>query len=322
MTDDLTRLLHDTVGDVEPTDRLGALRQRTRQRSSRRWLTAGAAVLATAAVVAGIAIAVRPGPDPGPGPSHDPTVSDPTVSDPPSPSTHAVAVYYRGQTPQGPRLYREFRAVTGAGGLDEAVAQLSSVPDDPDYTTSWTPGQLLGAEVQDETIRVEVDPEQTRPGDGVRFADLDLQQVVYTLQAAAGRRLPVQFVHDGNPVAEVMGLPTSEPIAQAPQLDVLALVSISNPAQGRVVAGRLTADGVASSFEGTVPWELRDAGGAVVRQGFAQGSMEDHLTPWRTDEIDVSDLPPGDYTFVAMTDDPSGGEGGGPTTDTRTVTVR
>ena len=37
--------------------------------------------------------------------------------------------------------------------------------------------------------------------------------------------------------------------------------------------------------------------------------------------IDVSDLAPGTYTFVAMTDDPSGGEGLGPFTDTRTIIV-
>ena len=34
----------------------------------------------------------------------------------------------------------------------------------------------------------------------------------------------------------------------------------------------------------------------------------------------MSDLPAGDYTFVAMTDDPSDGEGGGPTVDTKTIT--
>ena len=175
--------------------------------------------------------------------------------------------------------------------------------------------------MEDEVIRVEVDVALTRPRDGVPYSDLQLQQVIYTLQAAAGERLPVQFVHDGNPVAEVGGLPTSEPLTEAPQLDVLALVNISNPTEGRDVEGTFSADGVASSFEGTVPWELRDAGGAVVRRGFAQGTMEDHLTPWETGPIDVSDLPPGGYTFVAMTDDPSGGEGGGPTVDTRSITI-
>ena len=47
----------------------------------------------------------------------------------------------------------------------------------------------------------------------------------------------------------------------------------------------------------------------------------DKLYPWET-EVDVSDLAPGTYTFVAMTDDPSGGEGGGPTEDTKTIIVR
>ena len=51
----------------------------------------------------------------------------------------------------------------------------------------------------------------------------------------------------------------------------------------------------------------------------AEGWM-DKLYPWKAD-IDVSRLPAGDYTFVAMTDDPSGGEGLGPFTDTRTIIV-
>jgi len=142
------------------------------------------------------------------------------------------------------------------------------------------------------------------------------------MQAAAGQRLPVQFLSDGLPIDRVYGVPTAEPIVDADQLEVLALVSISNPAEGRVVQGAFSADGVASSFEGTVPWELRDADGTAVRSGFAQGTMEDHLTPWETGTIDVSDLAPGSYVFWASTDDPSGGEGGGPTADTRTVVIR
>jgi hypothetical protein len=46
----------------------------------------------------------------------------------------------------------------------------------------------------------------------------------------------------------------------------------------------------------------------------------DKLYPWET-EIDLSGLEPGDYTFVAMTDDPSNGEGSGPTEDSKTITV-
>ena len=65
-----------------------------------------------------------------------------------------------------------------------------------------------------------------------------------------------------------------------------------------------------------------DADGKVVKKGSAaaKGWM-DKLYPWET-AVDVSGLQPGEYTFVAMTDDPSGGEGGGPTEDTKTIIVQ
>ena len=79
---------------------------------------------------------------------------------------------------------------------------------------------------------------------------------------------------------------------------------------------------MASSFEATVPWEVQQ-GGKVVLDGFAtaEGWM-DKLYPWQT-TIDVSGLQPGDYTFVARTDDASGGaEGAGPYEDTKDFTLR
>ena len=318
--EDLTTLLHEAVEHVEPTDRLAAIRQQTSRPSRGRWYAVGGAVLATAAVVTGIALTVRPGTDPGPGPSNDPTAIETPTS-----GTHAVAAYYLGQTPAGLRLFREFHQRIGAATLDEALAEVSARPDDPNYSTLWVPGGLGPATVSDGMIRVDVvgaSVHDRRPGMSATEAELSIQQVVYTLQAAAGARLPVLFLSDGDPIDNVYGVPTSEPLANAPQLDVLALVSISNPVEGRVVEDSFSADGVASSFEGTVPWELQDADGNVVRSSFAQGTMEDHLTPWETGPIDVADLPPGDYTFVATTDDPSAGEGPGPTVDTRTVIIR
>ena len=114
-------------------------------------------------------------------------------------------------------------------------------------------------------------------------AELSIQQVVYTLQAAfEDPTLAVQFRTESNPIDQVFGVPTSEPLAAAPQLDVLSLVSISDPGEGRVVSGTFTAQGRASSFEGNVPWRLRAEDGTVVREGFATAGMEDHL-------VDVGD---------------------------------
>ena len=102
---------------------------------------------------------------------------------------------------------------------------------------------------------------------------------------------------------------------------MLNQVQINDPVEGQEVSGSFWARGAADSFEANVPWEIRQ-GDEVVKSGFAtaEGWM-DKLYPWRAD-VDVSDLAPGDYTFVARTDDPSDGEGGGPHVDTRTITVR
>ncbi len=118
----------------------------------------------------------------------------------------------------------------------------------------------------------------------------------------------------------MLGIDTSAGIKAAPQLDVLNLVNVTTPEEGATVSGSFTATGVASSFEATVPWEIRQ-GDQVVKKGFstAEGWL-DKLYPWEA-EVDVSDLAPGEYTFVAMTDDPSGGEGFGPSEDSKTITV-
>jgi immunoglobulin-like protein involved in spore germination/sporulation and spore germination protein len=320
--DRLSAAFHDAVEDVEPTDRLAAIRQQTRARRSRRWYAVGGAVLATAAVVTAVALAARPTPDPGPGPSKQPTATDSA----PEGST-ALAAYYLGATPQGPRLFREFHQTSSGDPLASVLRGLTSASLDPDYHTAWPPGAFAGGWIDYEggvaTVLLRDTSLHDRPaGMTAAEARLAIQQVVYTVQAFAQQRIPVQFQVAGQPVDQVYGVPASEPLDRAPELDVLALVSISNPTEARTVEGSFTADGVASSFEGTVHWELRDADGDAVRTGVAQGSMEDQLTPWATGPIDVSDLPPGSYVFQASTDDPSEGEGGGPTVDTRTVVIR
>jgi hypothetical protein len=149
-----------------------------------------------------------------------------------------------------------------------------------------------------------------------------IQQVVYTMQASVGARAAVQFYVDGNPIDQVLGEPTSEPLANASPLDTLSRVSISDPAEGTTVSGSFHAEGVANSFEATVGWQIRQ-GDATVLDGYfmAAGWMADRLFPWEG-TVDVSELDPGTYTFVVSEGDPSGGEeGDGPDTDTRTIVV-
>ena len=209
-----------------------------------------------------------------------------------------------------------------------ALIALQTSPADPDYSTPWPSDAFDGVSFDGSgsdgliQVRLTDDSLRERPaGMSESDAELAIQQVVYTLQAAAQARAAVGFFVDGERADQVFGVPTSEPVTQADQLDVLAMVSITDPAEGTSVSGTFTASGVASSFEANVPWEIRD-GDTVVASGFAtaEGWM-DKLYPWST-KVDVSDLAPGSYTFVAMTDDPSGGEGGGPVVDTRTIVIR
>lgn len=87
------------------------------------------------------------------------------------------------------------------------------------------------------------------------------------------------------------------------------LIVLSAPAEGAKVSGSFEASGKANSPEANVPWEIRDSSGETVLDGFAtaEGWM-DKLYPWTT-KIDVSDLEPGTYVFIARTDDTSDGEG-------------
>jgi len=326
----LADLVVDAVADVEPADRLTEIRSRTAPRGSEGlpWYAVGGTLLAAAAAVTAIALVITQ-PEHrtfDPGPAEDPSSTFVTPSPTPSQAMTAYPLYFLGETPVGTRLYREFQRAAGPTSLQTAIQLLTFGPGDPDYRTAWPVGSIETADYWDSlTVHVDLTDGSLhdRPASMSKAeAELAVQQVLFTVQAVAGRRIAVQFRLNGNPIDQVFGVPTSEPLTTGAQLDHLALVSISNPSEGLEVEGSLVADGRASSFEGTVPWELRDSTGTVVRSGFAQAAMDDHLVPWKTERIDVSDLPPGSYEFAAMTDDPSGGEGPGPFTDTRTIVVR
>jgi hypothetical protein len=237
-----------------------------------------------------------------------------------------VPVYFVGDTPQGPALYREFRKVEADNPMEEAMALATSGDAlDPDYRTLYPGGTFESVSFSEGAgaIVAQVkDDAWNAPGDlSKKEAKLAVQQLVYTVQGIQGERLPVLVQLDSNPVP-LFGIDTEGGLQAAKPLDVLALMNVTTPEEGAGVSGSFTAEGVGSSFEATVPWEVRDEAGTAVVEGFttAEGWM-DKLYPW-TAEVDVSGLAPGTYTFVAMTDDPSDGEGAGPTEDTKTIVVQ
>ena len=255
-------------------------------------------------------------------PADTPTEDTPT-SDDGSAGTVAAPVYFVGNTPLGKRLYREFRQVPGDNPLEAAAALLVAGDAlDPDYSTLLPDLPISSVTDEGGTIVVDLaadavtDDKTISPDDAV----VAVQSLVYTLQGAAENRDPVQVRVGGVPTP-LFGQPTDAGVEAADELDVLALVNVTEPATDATVSGSFTASGVASSFEATVPWELRDDSDTVVLDGFATAEgWADKLYPWET-EVDLSGVAPGSYTFAARTDDPSDGEGPGPFEDTKTITV-
>ncbi len=314
---DLRQALTDAVSDVDPPHRLDAIRARTtRPGRARRWTWVAAAggTLVAASVVAAVLLGHDANPpdvaadnrpsQPANTASDDPTSSSPSAT---SVRTHAKALYFIGDTPNGPRLFREFQQVPddyrrhGADLVFNSTVAALATPTDPDYRTEVSDRTRISAQVVEGEIRVFF-------SHGPRPSSIALQQLRYTLDAASGG-LPITWYPKSGNAFTVEADP-----------DLLSDVSISDPTEGRTVVDTFTARGVARSFEATVPWTITDADDTVVNGGFATAQDGISLSPWKI-RIDVSDLDPGTYTFTASTDDPSGGEGPGPTTDTRTIVV-
>ncbi len=273
----------------------------------------------------------------------DAAPSSPSTS-PPAATTgaQAYAVYYVGANAAGrPVLYREWHRGPrlpaadpgGKGGdvLTEAVQDsLASLPLDPDYRTPWhalatldhASYETTGA---DGTLQIALKDTgiADRPTSmSAAEAKAAVQQLVYTAQAAIGKRAPVVFTVGRKPPGAhptLLGVDISQPIGNAPILRTLSLVNISSPNEGDQVSGKLTVTGTNNSFEGTSVIYLERHGKkylvtpTIGGQGAAQAVPVDrHARPTK--------VQPGEYTLVAENDDPSGQ--GHPDTDTRTVEVK
>ena len=262
--------------------------------------------------------------EPGDTGTTDAATDEPTESGGGSAGTVTVPVYFVGDTPQGPRLFREFRKVEADNPLEEAAALMTAGDTlDPDYRTMYPGGSFDSVSFENGEFVVAVQDDGWNTAGAGSEGQLAVQQLVYTLQGVEQTRAPVRivFAGSGEPAEVFFGQDASGGFRQAPPTDVLGLVNVTTPEEGSTVADTFTATGVASSFEATVPWEVRDQSGKVVADGFATAEgWGEKLYPWET-EVDVSGLEPGTYEFVALTDDPSNGEGGGPHEDSKTITV-
>ena len=85
----------------------------------------------------------------------------------------------------------------------------------------WPQGSLADAVFDGDVIHVAItSPEYRMIPAGVdeATAKAAVESVIYTLQGAVQERAPVQFRFDGNPVDQVYGVATSEPLANGPYM--------------------------------------------------------------------------------------------------------
>ena len=336
----MRRLLNEAVSDVEPRSSLHEIRSRTTSAASTRrpWIWGvGAAVVATAATITAVAML---GGNPGTTSAQDPGFADrsPTVeatdgTDEPSEGSDGsaeavtVPVYYAGGTGQGPRLFREFRTLPGGEeqavtlGVNEAVG---GQPEDSDYRTDWPSGTTVAphdtsaaGDILIVNLRnQQADLRELPAGMSPETASLAIEQLIYTAQGASQTRDPVQFMLNDQPADMVLGVPTSEPLAEGDRAEVLAQVWIIDPAEGARVQSGFEVTGLANAFEANVQWELM-RGDVVAKSGFTTAEECCTMSPYSF----TVDAPPGTYTLVVHDSDPSGGEGFPPWEDTKSITI-
>ncbi len=271
-----------------------------------------------------------------------PSASSSAPSTPTTTGAQAYAVYYVGASGAGkPVLFREWhrgphlQTADPAGGghdvLTEAVRDaMATEPLDPDYRTPWRDLTTLdhasyGGAGAGDTVRIVL----ADTGIADRPADLTaaearaaVQQLVYTAQAAVGKRVPVTFTVGRKPAGAhptLLGVDISRPVANAPVLRTLSLVNISSPTEGAPVSGPLTVTGVNNAFEGNVVVYLQRDGKKYLQRPTTGGMGLHRLFPW-TVTLDLSKVQPGEYTLVARNGNGSGR--GQPDVDTRTIEVK
>ncbi len=251
---------------------------------------------------------------PSASPSESPTAAP---SEPAEPTVSGV--YFMADTRNGLRLTREMRDLAGEDPAREAVETMIAGPEDPDYVTPWNPDtEVLGVDREAEAITVDLSEDARTADIGSEGAALMIQQLVYTVTEAVDEQAPVELLIEGEPAGELWGaVAWDEPVSREDPMSVRSLVQIDAPGEGDTVSSPVTVTGEAAAFEANVPWRVLDDSGAEVEAGFTMTSEGQTFAPY---SFEV-ELEPGTYVVEISEDDPSGGEGGTPTTDTRTVTV-
>jgi Immunoglobulin-like domain of bacterial spore germination/Sporulation and spore germination len=262
---------------------------------------------------------VTPRTSPGPTASAFQRSSDPTA---PTRPAWAVPVYWLGRTvgrTDGEvRLYRSFVGVNGDPALGAVAMMASGRPADPDYQSPWVGARPLSVVRSGGIITVDFG---TLPGEqlGAKESGTAVQQLVYTVQGALQASDPVKVTLKGGPAGRLFGqVDSGTPFKRAAPIDVQAWIWITSPAEGATVRSPVAVSGIASTFEATVNWRVRELStNKVVRESFTTATAG--TGQFGTFSFRVP-LPSGKYQLECLEFSPE--DGRETNTDTKTITVR
>ena len=262
-----------------------------------------------------------------PSASDRPSRSSKPSSPSPTPELVTLPVYYVGDQPRGPKLFREFRSLEASGAGDHLTAAvdaaLAGQALDLDYRSDWpsgtkasavTPGSPSVVDLMNDSADLTALPPNVTPAQ----AKQAIQQIVYTVQAGTQKRAPVRFTIDGKPARTLLGVAVPSSIGAEPPMKVQGTVWVIDPQEGDHVGATFTVRGRGAFFEATVPWQLLQ-GNKVVKQGVTMAKECCTLSPY---SFTVGNLRPGTYTLRVYDADASGVEGGREEpADTKKITV-
>lgn len=325
-------LAHEARAITPSPEALMRIQERIREQRGHRWLrtfavTAAALATAAVAIFAVIVVPSRNTHDHNHVPtavSPSGTASSASATQRPATDEHRATIYYVGKLadPQQ-RLY--FETVNRPVPADKAFvrdaveALLSTRPSDPDYVSYWpTTTTIRGVTIHNDTQAVvDLSTDASTPAQGGEGkAAISIQQLLYTIHAAAPKIDSLELRIDGTPVASLWGSPVTEPVSLADATSVFSPVWITEPANGATVAQAVTFGGEASVFEATVSWRILMNGG-VLQHGSAMASKgAPERGVWQASVV----LSPGTYTIEAY--EVSAKDSSAMYVDTKVITVK
>lgn len=257
--------------------------------------------LTVAAVAVGLILAAVT--NPAVAPTEPPTAApnpgvDPTSARSMPAVVRGIPVYYVGRDKL---LYRELRDLSSSGDLvRSAVEALLTVPPaDPDYTSMWDAGKVIGIEHVGETVVVDLSADAYADLKDPVKAELAREQMVYTVsELVAAPTLKVTFRSDGGSLPAMLANAGGYQRAGIAPLAPLWITAPRNLA--KLEAGEVTIAGTVKPGIGEPTVRVSNAATKrVIFNGTATTAQGPDQEGWRGWSVKLA-LPAGKYEISAI----------------------